>query len=574
MTKQPISGTIFFICISLLAACSTNPTREGGHGEFVPFTEKPGDVRFGSPEADLIYEILVGEIATQRGQPEVAATFYLDAAKISRDAEIAARAARIAGFAKQKEIALEAAKIWSEQDPENLEATRILAMFYIRNNRSEDAKAHIQRLLNSDPERIQRSILHIGAMLQRDASEQTAVEVSEFISQEYPQYAETHYVHASLLLGIDEQAQALIAVEKSLAIKNDWIDAITLRSRILLQLGRNDEALEYLGKFLKANPNEDEARLTYARALVDVRRLKDARGQFELLAVKMPDNEDVLFTLAMLSMQFKDLDEADGYLRQLYKLGKSSSQIIYYLGQIAEQKENDAEALNWYKKIRTGEYFLDAQLRIASVMARTNSLEEALEHIHALEIRTKEDKREVLLFEGSLLKNAKQYKKAYKLYSKGLKEFPEDIDIIYSRALIGERLNLIDEVISDLNFVLEKEPNNAAAHNALGYTLADRTDRLDDALMHVKRAMELEPEDPAIIDSMGWVYFRMGNFEKAVEYLEQAYTLIQDGEVAAHYGEALYMAGQEEKAKKIWGEAKEAFGDNEILLQTMERFGN
>ncbi|MDH5218994.1 MAG: hypothetical protein OEX19_14930, partial [Gammaproteobacteria bacterium] len=190
MTKQPITGTIFFICISLLAACSTTPTKEGSHGEFVPFTEKPGDVRFGSPEADLIYEILVGEIATQRGQPEVAATFYLDAAKISQDAEIAARAARIAGFAKQKEIALEAAKIWSEQDPENLEATRILAMFYIRNNRSEDAKTHIKRLLDSDPERIQRSILHIGAMLQRDASEQTAVEVSEFISQEYPQYAE------------------------------------------------------------------------------------------------------------------------------------------------------------------------------------------------------------------------------------------------------------------------------------------------------------------------------------------------------------------------------------------------
>jgi tetratricopeptide (TPR) repeat protein len=254
-------------------------------------------------------------------------------------------------------------------------------------------------------------------------------------------------------------------------------------------------------------------------------------------------------------------------------LGKSSSQIVFYLGQIAEQKENDAEALNWYKKIRAGEYYLDAQLRIASVMARTNTLEEALEHIHALEIRTKAEKHEVLLFEGSLLKTAKKYQMAYDLYTKGLKEFPGDIDILYSRALIAERLNLIDDVIHDLKYVLEKEPNNAAAHNALGYTLADRTDRLNEALMHIKRAMELEPGDPAVIDSMGWIYFRMGQYDKAVEYLGQAYAAIQDGEVAAHYGEALFMSGQEEKAREIWSHAKELFGDNDILLQTMKRFG-
>lgn len=571
MRQQPLFGILLIIVLGLLNGCAsvgTSPSNEEPHP-----AGKPGDISFGTPEADLMYDILVGEIATQRGQPEVAATFYLDAAKKSRDAEIASRAARIASFAKEKDIALQAAKIWSEEDPDNLEATRILAVFYIRNGQAEPAKALITRLLDADADRTQRTVLHVGAMLQREADPKTAVEISDFITQHYPQFAETHYVHASLLIGVNETQQALSAIEKALAIKPDWVDAITLRARIMMQLGQNEEAMTYLGKYLKTHPNEDNVRLTYARALVDLRKLEEARSQFELLAVKMPDNEDVLFTLAMLSMQFHELDEAEGYLKQLYKTGKTSSQIMYYLGQIAEQKENDAEALKWYSKIDSGEYHLDAQLRIAAVLARTNSIDEALEHIHALELRNRDEKREVILFEGTLLKDAKLYSKAYKLYTRSLDEFPNDLDILYSRALVAERLDKIDEVIRDLKFVIKNDPDNAAAHNALGYTLADRTDRYEEALQHVSKALELEPEDPAVIDSIGWVYYRLGQYDKAIDYLRQAYKTIKDGEVAAHLGEALFVSGKEGEANRIWQEALEKFGDNEVLIKTMERFG-
>ncbi|MDH5544731.1 MAG: tetratricopeptide repeat protein [Gammaproteobacteria bacterium] len=572
MKIRPSVGILLLMATGLLTACSSTPQRhDSNNGRLL---EKPGDVDFGSVQANMMYEILVGEIATQRGQPDVAAHFYLEAAKKSHDPEIAARTARIASFAKEDTVALEAARIWVENDPGNLEATRMLTVFYIRTGKIEDTKKLVMTLLEASEERISRTILHIGAMLQREASEKSAVEISAFVSERYPQYAETHYVHASLLLGVNEKEQALAAVEKALKIKQDWIDAITLRARVLIQLSRSEEALTYLAKYLKSHPSEDGVRLTYARALVDVRRLEEARSQFELLAVKMPDNEDVLFTLAMLSMQFKQLDEADGYLRQLYKMGKSSSQVMYYLGQIAEQKENDSDALNWYNRISSGEYYLDSQLRIASVLARSNSLNEALEHIRALEIKTLEEKKEILIFEGNLLKNAGQFKDAYNLYSRGLDEFRNDIDLLYSRALVAEKLDRIDVTIEDLQFVLQREPDNAAAHNALGYTLADRTNRLEEALQHIKRAMELEPEDPAVIDSLGWVYFRLGQHDKAVELLRQAYTMIRDGEVAAHLGEALFVSGQTSEARQVWDEAREQFGDNEVLLQTMKRFGH
>ena len=580
-----LPGFILSIAILGISACATTPMqteqstnteaeqKPSPPKEVKPFNENPGDFTFENPSADIMYEILIAELATQRGNPEVASKFYVDAAKQSNDPRIASRAVRIASFANKNDEALSAATIWLENEPENAEAQRITAVLHLRSGNYEKAQTLLSKLLKSDKEAISRNLLLTGAMLQREASKEGAVKIASHLKTLYPEQAEAHYVHASLAIQVQQKEAALKSSFKTLEIRPNWVDAVILHPRILQENGKNKEALEFLTNYVKTNPKEDTVRLTYARILVDERRLEDARSQFELLAVKMPNNQDVLFALAMLSMQFKEFDEAEGYLNQLNSSGKINPQVQYYLGQIAEQKEELESAVNWYSQIHTGDYFIEAQLRISVIIAKTKNIEEARAHLHSIDTKTDEEKREVILFEGNLLRDFKHYQLAYDFYTDLLAKEPKDTELLYYRSLVAERINMVDVVIRDLSYVIEKDPNNAAALNALGYTLADRTDKLEEALKLIQRANELEPDDAAIVDSLGWVNFRLGNLDAALKYLKDAMDKIADGEVAAHYGEVLWTAGKKEEAKKVWNDAKEKFKDNEILIQTLKRFG-
>jgi len=563
---------LLILTLAGMSACATVPKESSSKPE-EPFNEQPGDVKFGNSTADVLYQVLIAEISTQRGNPEIASSFYVNAAKASKDPKIAARAVRVATFADKKEDALDAAKIWTANDPENQEANRVLSVLYLRNGDFEQAQTNLAALLNSDPEGISRNLLLTGALLQREASKEGGAKISKYLISLYPDQAEVHYIHASLAMQNQQPDAALVSIEKTLELKPDWIEAVILYPKILQENGKIEESLNYLDNFLKTSPGEDAVRLSYARALVDSRKLEKARSQFELLAVKMPNNKDVLFALAMLSMQSKDFQEAEGYLNQLNKLGKSNPQVLFYLGQIAEQKKDYDNAISWYSNLMTGDYYIESQLRITVILAKNKDINAAIDHLHTIDAKTAEEKRELVLFEGNLLRDFKQYEAAFAFYSEALNTAPKDSELLYFRALVAERLNKIDVVIRDLSYVIEQNPKDAAALNALGYTLADKTGKLDEALKLIQRARDLEPDDAAIIDSLGWINFRLGNIETALKFMEEAMAKIDDGEVAAHYGEILWASGDKDKAISIWKAAKEKFSDNEILIETMKRFG-
>jgi len=572
---------LILIALLALSACATipqdtsnsvtSPTKKTVSPP-KPFNEKPGDITFNNAAADVMYEILIGELATQRGNPNVASDFYLDAAKQSKDPQIASRAVRIANFAEKKDNALEAAQVWVEAEPDNPEAIRILAILYLRENETAKAQELLTKLLNDDKESISRNLLLTGAMLQRETSAESAEKVAKHLTTLFPNEAESHYIHASLAIQSDMNEEALKSIEKSLAIRPNWVDAIILYPRILEENAQGEKALSFLKNYLNDNPKQDSVRLAYARSLTNNRNLEDARSQFELLAVKMPNNQDVLFALAMLSMQFKAYDEAEGYLMQLDKLGKTNSQVMFYLGQIAEQKDENDKAMRWYSNIRSDDFYLEAQLRISVILAKKQDVKKAQAHLHNIKTKNDNEKRQVLLFEGNLLRDFKEYQASFDFFSELLKENPKDAEYLYFRSLVAERLNKIDVVIEDLSYVIENDPENAAALNALGYTLADKTSKLNEALKLIQRAWELEPEDPAIIDSLGWVNFKLGNHETALKLLSEAMEQFDDGEVSAHYGEVLWVTGNKDKAIKVWNQAKEKFGDNEVLLNTLKRF--
>lgn len=566
------SSTLGMFCVTILSlsSCAITPTPAK---PVEPFTQQPGDVTFNNTNADIMYEILVAELATQRGMPEIASMFYLDAAKQSNDPRIASRAVRVANFANNKEEALSAARIWHSAEPDNPETQRVLAILYLRNGKHEEAQALLSQLLNKDPANIARNLLLTGALLQRESSKEDALIIASHLVALYPLQAESHFVHASLAIQAGKKVIALSSIKKALDIRPDWTDAAILYPRILQENGEKSLALSFLTKYIKNNPAADALRLAYARVLVDEQKLEEARAQFELLAVRMPNNPDVLFALAMIAMQAKEIDDAQKYLLQLSNNGKANSQIHYYLGQIAEQKNDYSTALRWYSKIRNGDFLLESQLRIGYIIAKTKTINDARAHLQNIETKNAKEAKEVILFEGNLLRDLKYYQAAFDFYTKQLNKHSNDIDFLYYRSLVAERLGLVDTVVSDLTYVINKEPNNAAALNALGYTLADKTERLNEALSFIQRANKLEPNDPAIIDSLGWINFRLGNYKTALKYLEQAMKQINDGEVAAHYGEILWTMGKKDDAINVWRKAKEEFKENDVLKETLKRFG-
>ena len=225
------------------------------------------------------------------------------------------------------------------------------------------------------------------------------------------------------------------------------------------------------------------------------------------------------------------------------KLGKRLQETNYYLGQIAEQRNDYDAAINRYSFVRHGEFYFNAQLRIVSVLADQKKFDRSIEHLQTIRVNSSKQRLQLILLEGDLLREAKRYRQAKEFYTKVLDSMPNETSVRYARALVAEKLDEIDLLESDLQTILKQEPSNAQVLNALGYTLADRTDRYDEALSYIQRAIELEPDDAAVVDSLGWVHYRLGNLEESIKHLRRANELSKDPEIAAHLGEVLWVSG-------------------------------
>jgi len=565
-----------FLTALFLVACATSPNGDAMSAEpeqLKPATATHTANKFSPTDTTVMYNILLAEIANNRAHNDVAAEYYFRATELSQNQQVAARATQIASFSSNPSDVLKAAKLWAKIAPDNIEVKRTLAVLYLRNKDFPAAKLQLEALLAQEPDSVVQTFLHINALLQREADIENTSEITEYLADLYPDVAEAHYMVAKLALRAEKHDTALKRIDRTLNLKPDWVEAIVLRARILRKQDKIDDAISYLDDYLNKNPNEDNLRFSYARTLIDAKKFKEAKTQFEILAVKMPNNEDILFTLAMLTMEFKEYDISEQYMNQLYNKGHKNPRILFYRGQIAERRQQNDVALERYAQIKTGDFYFEAQLRTAAILAENSNINDALSHLNTINVTEVEQKRELILFRGSLLKNFKRLDEAYDLYTRSLTEMPNDTEILFSRSLVAERLGKLDVALNDLNYIVSQEPNNAAALNALGYTLADRTTRYDEAIVFIKKALELEPDDAAIIDSLGWAQFRLGNIDEALVHLRKALKIVNDGEIAAHLGEVLWVAGNREEAKRVWQQAKEKFNDNHILIKTMERFG-
>ena len=575
---------------ALLAACAQQPTRQptqppaqtetkAGTGT-KPSPEivaaKPAPHKPPLPAQELtdqvMFKLMLAEVAAQRGQPQIAVPAYLEIARETRDPRVAQRATELAWNAHLLSAALEAAGIWLQVDPESTQARQIIAALLVSQEHLAEAQPHLEKWLAADRANVGQSFLRLSSLLGRHQDKAAVLTLMQTLALPYPEIPEARLAVAQAAWNADKQQLALDEARAALRLRPDWELAALFQVQVL-QKRSNAEALQFLAGYLKDHPQARDARLDYARLLVSNRNFAEARKQFEVLLREFPQNADVTMAVALLAIQSKDYDAAETQLKHALEINyKDPDAVRFYLGQVAEERKRFDEALKWYAAVAPGELYINAQARYAGVLVKQGRLAEARRHLQQVSPQDNQQRVQLTQAEAQLLRDANQYQEAFDLLGAALRKMPDTPDLLYEQAMAAEKINRMDVLESNLRHLIKIRPDYAHAYNALGYTFADRNERLPEARTLIETALKLAPDDPFIMDSMGWVLFRLGQNKEGLDFLQRAFSLRPDPEIAAHLGEVLWSDGQREQAQKIWAGMIKDHPGNELLQNTIKRF--
>ena len=526
-----------------------------------------------SANTEFVYKYLLGEIAGQRGEVTLASQLFLDLAKQTRDARLAERAARAAAYANQPGVALQAATLWAELDPNSIEAQQASSQLLVASGNLVQAKPHIQKLLAKEETRA-NGFLYLNSLLanQKNKSEVLA-NIVEFAAP-YPKLPEAQFAIAQAALIADKPDVAKKALEIASNLRPDWELSAQLQAQMLLKESP-EKAINFYQAFLNKYPKANEVRMGYAKLLVNQKRYAEAKPELVKLVESSNSSPEISAVVGLLSLESSDYLMADKYFQQSISSGfKNPDQLHIYLGRSAERQKMDGKALEWYDKIQPGEQFLEAKLSAASVIARTKNVDAAIKMLDEVDDITPEQQIMVIQAEANLLSQAKRNQESFDLLEKAAKNWPASNELSYDYALAAERIGKLDVMETELRKVIKLKPDFAAAYNALGYSFAERNIKLDEAKTLVETALKLSPNDHYMLDSLGWVHYRLGNLALAAENLRKAYEMQADPEIAAHLGEVLWKQGLQAEAKKIWASALKAFPENDVLMATAKKFNS
>lgn len=562
----------------LLAACAQTPPQQPAEAAPEKPAQQPKSVVRVEPlpkqelTGQILYQTLLAEIAGQRGNFGLSASAYLDLARTTRDPRFARRAAEIGLHGRDLEVALQAARLWVELDAESAQARQMMAGLLVSANRLEELQPHVAKLLTQEGDNIGDGLLRLNRLFARYPDKKAVMLIVDQLTMPYVGLAEAHFARAQAALNAGEWKRGVTEIDKALALKPEWDNAVLLKAQ--LQRAETPEAaLETLRSHLAGRPQAREVRLQYARSLVGARMYPQARAEFQRLLGDYPGNADVIYAVAVLSVQLSDFATAEENFRKL--LGQDYAEIDtvrLYLGQIAEERKQFDDALRWYAEVAPGEQYLAAQLRIAQLLAKQGKLEAGRRHLQEARTADSAARIQLLLAESQLLRDAGRTTEAYELLAASLAAQPEQPELLYESALLAEKIGRLDVLETNLRKLIRIKPDHAHAYNALGYSFADRNLRLAEAEELIEKALRLSPNDPFIIDSMGWVLFRKGDNAGALTHLQRAYSIRPDPEIAAHLGEVLWVLGRRDEARKTWQDAAKAHPGNEVLAEVMKRF--
>ncbi|MEO8738639.1 MAG: tetratricopeptide repeat protein [Casimicrobiaceae bacterium] len=530
-----------------------------------------------SPE--ILYRILVGDIAMQRGDSALAARAYFEAARDAQDARLARRATEVALFARQRGLALESAKLWVALEPGADRARQMVATL-TQSGAGNELKAELEHVLAeaaTNGTALSDAFMQINQALASQTDKGAVFKLIADLAKPYPNVAEAQFAVALAgyntgLRDLDTMAMSMRAADRALELKPGWERAALLKSDILSK-NSPQGAINFLNGFLASTPESRAASVAVAQLYVEQKRFAEAREVFQRLWAADSSDRELEFAVAALSLQLKDYSTAERLFTELKVAGFGEPGVVnYYLAQVADEARRYDDAIALYREVTTGERAWISKLRIATMMGKKGDVAAARRYLATLAPEDRDQRIERTQTEAQLMRDAGDNAGAYSVLTAALVVNPDSVDLLYDVAMVAEKLDRLEEVETRLSKLIELKPDNAQALNALGYTLVDRTTRTAEGLKLIEQALALSPGDPYILDSMGWAQFRMGNYEDSEKTLRRALAERSDPEIAAHLGEVLWARGERTRAKDLWQSQLKQTPDNPMLLETLRRF--
>ena len=519
---------------------------------------------------DLVFRLLLAEIASQRGELNLASELFLDLAKQTDSALLAERATRLTGLTRNGTIALEASKVWNELNKDSNDAQQALSEILIANNKLGEAKPILQKLLLKEKTRAS-GFLYLNSMLSRVSDKKAVLILVADLAQPYPKLVEAHFavVHAAWIAKDQKiYEKELTAINQ---IKPDWEMPILFKGQILTQ-ENPEEALNFYSNFLNKYPKSNDVRLEYAKLLTNGRKFNEAKNEFIKLVGAANSSAEITIAVGLLSIELEDYDLAEKYfLQSLKRNPKDKDQIYIYLAKIADKKNQGDAAIVWLNKVSSGNHFIESKLIIAEVIAKKESIDKALVFLNTINSNSLDEKLSILQLKISLLTRSNRHQEAFQLMQNEATNFAQSPEFKFDYALLADKLNKYDLMERLLREAIKIKPDYAVAYNALGYSFADRNINLEDAKKYIEVALSISPSNHYILDSMGWLYFRLGKLDLALSFIQKAYDVQPDPEIAAHLGEILWAQGKKKESNDVLELSLQSFPDNEVLKEAFRR---
>ncbi|NNG23942.1 tetratricopeptide repeat protein [Telluria aromaticivorans] len=594
---------------SILAACAVAPTQQPAvassaalaAGADIPLGQEQDDTAAATESAEeleaklraevearlpkveltssMLNQLLKAEFAFRKGDWQGPYLTMLSLAQQTRDPRLARRAAEMAVTARQPDDTLAAVRLWRELDPASDEATQYFVGMVVTSDAIAEVEPIFAERLKAAPEK-NRGVLmfQIQQLLGRAKDKDAAAAMLERIVTPYNGTLEAHIVRAQAALARADKGAAVREAQAALAAKPDSEIAMLMMAQVLEDDAKVAPMLE---AFLKQHPEAREVRAAHARVLVNQKQFPQARAQFEALLKARPDDAGNLYALGVLASQMNDAKAAETYFTRFVEIlgrnpedDRDPTRALLILAQLAEDRGDYPGALKWLEKVPAGtepQLLFSAQLRRAGLLAKGGDLAGGRQLLASLKPAEPVQQAQVAVAESQLLRDAGQVLEAYTLMEAAAQRFPKNPDLLYDFALLAEKIGRVEVMEKVLREVMALAPDNHHAYNALGYSLAERNIRLQEAHELIGKALAMAPGDPFIMDSMGWVQYRLGKLDEAEKYLRQAYALRRDPEIAVHLGEVLFQKGRQADAQQLWREARAKDPQNDTLRSTLAR---
>jgi len=524
-----------------------------------------------SIDPEILFTLLTAELAGQRGQYDIALDGYIEVAKRTQDAKFSERAVMIAMYVKNSNKTKEGLGLWLRQDPKNLSARKIAALLALRSGNKSEATEHLNAMLIYDATGFESALLELAGVIQKEGRVDIIYDVLDELSKQHKDNAEIYFIQSLLALQKKDKNLAETKIQQTLRLKPDWEKAVILQAQIAVFGGDFNKAKLLLSDASDKYPNNSKINRMLAQILIKTGGYKEAIELYKKIILADPKDFESQFAEGLVYLQLDQDQQAEDVFKKMLEQPDWRYQACFYLGKLEEKQGNEKKALSWFDQVTEGPFAFDASVSAISLLQKEKHLEEAGSRLSLLQMKFPRQKLQLVLVQAELYNQQKKYDEAISTLSNALTDFPNQKELLYTRALILERINKLDLAEIDLKKILAIDPNNFEALNALGYTLLNNSGRYVEAEKLLQKALDLEPNEAVIIDSFGWLQFKLGHLDQALKYLQQAYERQPENEIAAHLAEVLWVLDRKDEARKVFERAIKGSPDDEYLQDFKKR---